>query len=245
VRITDERLANAFPGYLFYISRYPQFPVARMIPLPLSANNLFAVKKELGAIAGQMPPPRQIMLITDPEKLKAFFLATAEPIIKPNIRMTPDGIHMRMKDMAYAWLRLSTELHNDGYYQFVIPLELLLIYRLNGNDANDRVVSGLAEVVPLGGNSGSISAVLMFGGANYTLTEIQETVKLQPGIRPVCQATKLLDPDPIVRKMAEQDLLVMGTAAFGYMMERRAEANPELQLAIDQLWQRIVERQRQ
>jgi hypothetical protein len=51
----------------------------------------------------------------------------------------------------------------------------------------------------------------------------------------------LLDADPIVRRMAEQDLLIMGSAAKSYLDEQRAKASPELRRAIDRLWQRIVD----
>jgi hypothetical protein len=51
----------------------------------------------------------------------------------------------------------------------------------------------------------------------------------------------LLDRDPIVRRMAEQDLLVMGRAATLYMEQVRATARPKLQRAIDRVWQRILD----
>jgi hypothetical protein len=71
-------------------------------------------------------------------------------------------------------------------------------------------------------------------------TNILEKSAVRPGIRPVCQATKLLDHDPIVRRMAEQDLLVMGRAAKPYLDQIRATATPKLQQAIDRVWQRIL-----
>ena len=55
---------------------------------------------------------------------------------------------------------------------------------------------------------------------------------------------KLLDPDPIVRRMAEQDILVMGRAARDYLMDQRANAPPLLQDAIDRIWRRILQDQR-
>jgi len=60
------------------------------------------------------------------------------------------------------------------------------------------------------------------------------------GVRPICQATKLLDCDPLVGRMAEQDILVMGSLAKEYLDEQRAKAKPELRQAIDLIWQRIV-----
>jgi hypothetical protein len=72
------------------------------------------------------------------------------------------------------------------------------------------------------------------------LTELDEIRQIKTGIRPICQATKLLDPDPLVRRMAEQDLRVIGRKAKGYLDAQRAKARPELQKAIDRIWQRIV-----
>jgi hypothetical protein len=76
-------------------------------------------------------------------------------------------------------------------------------------------------------------------GADGQLTGASYESKLRPGPRPICQATKLLDPDPIVRRMAEADLLYMGLAAREYLLDRRALAGPQLRRAIDRLWQRI------
>jgi hypothetical protein len=73
------------------------------------------------------------------------------------------------------------------------------------------------------------------------LTRAEEKADLKAGVRPICQATKLLDPDLIVRRMAEKDILVMGQRARTYLMEQRAKAAPELQQAIDRIWQRIID----
>ncbi|PYV74079.1 MAG: hypothetical protein DMG96_21240 [Acidobacteria bacterium] len=82
--------------------------------------------------------------------------------------------------------------------------------------------------------------MLMTLGPAGSLFEIHERSALRPGVRPICQATKLLDRDPIVRRMAEQDLLVMGRAAKPYLDQVRAAARPKLQQAIDRIWQRIL-----
>jgi len=235
VRITDPQVANAFPGYLFYISRFRQYPVARMIPEPLAANNLFAVKREMPAfIGGQFPPPGQVTLITDIDELKGFFLAHW------TIGRVAGSIENVMKDATYSWLRMSEELHNDGFFRFVIRPESLRVAASGANEGGYRV-SGRADVLPAGASSGAITATLTFDGGTR-LTQIKEEARLQPGTRPICQATKLLDPDPIVRKMAEQDLLIMGPAAYDYLMTERAKATPDLQAAIDVIWKRIVER---
>jgi len=68
--------------------------------------------------------------------------------------------------------------------------------------------------------------------------------EIKRGIRPICQATKLLDPDLIVRGMAEQAILVMGRAAKEYLAEQRESASPELRDAIDRIWHKIVSEDR-
>ena len=77
-------------------------------------------------------------------------------------------------------------------------------------------------------------------GPAGSFVNVLEKSALRPGIRPICQATKLLDRDPIVRRMAEQDLLVMGRAAKPYLDQIRVTAQPKLQQAIDRIWQRIL-----
>jgi hypothetical protein len=102
----------------------------------------------------------------------------------------------------------------------------------------DTVGDGTCEVEPVGGNSGGIKVKINFT-ANGDINSIESDKNIHSGIRPICQSTKLLDPDPIVRKMAEQDLLVMGRAARDYLEEQRAKASPELKHAIDEIWRRI------
>jgi hypothetical protein len=74
-----------------------------------------------------------------------------------------------------------------------------------------------------------------------TFVDVRESSTVRPGVRPICQATKLLDRDPVVRRMAEQDILVMGRMAKPYLDEIRAKAKPKLKQAIDGIWRRIVD----
>ena len=80
----------------------------------------------------------------------------------------------------------------------------------------------------------------MILGAAGSFVNVLEKSAIRAGVRPICQATKLLDPDPIVRRMSEQDLLVMGRAAKPYLDQIRATARPQLRQAIDRIWQRIL-----
>ena len=92
----------------------------------------------------------------------------------------------------------------------------------------------------MGGGEGQIDVLITLGAAG-SLVQVYEKSALRPGIRPICQATKLLDRDPIVRRMAEQDVLVMGRAAKPYLDRVRATALPMLRNAIDRIWQRILD----
>ena len=88
---------------------------------------------------------------------------------------------------------------------------------------------------------GEITSILYFD-KNGKIDTVKLRRKLQPGIRPICQSLKLLDKDPVVKRMAEQDILVMGKMCKGYLFEQRKTASPELQKAIDDIWARILKR---
>jgi hypothetical protein len=106
------------------------------------------------------------------------------------------------------------------------------------------LAKGRVAVAPLHGDRGEIAARLTFERSGK-LIDIVEKSTLRAGVRPICQATKLLDPDPIVRRMAEQDILVMGLEAKPYLDYIRPQLSPELQAAVDKLWQRILEESRE
>jgi hypothetical protein len=134
-------------------------------------------------------------------------------------------------DAGLSWLRLSQAFSQDGFYQFGDPQVESEI------TADGLKVTGIVMVT--GGGQGDISVELIFD-ADGVLQSVDESRNVTPGMRPICQATKLLHPDPLVRQMAEQDILVMGRAAKEYLDQQRAKAQPELQKAIDRMWKRIV-----
>lgn len=214
--IKDESLTHEFPGYLFYMLRFRQYPVALRTPEPLRANNLFVVK-----------PDASVEYLSNTETLKNFFRATLAPVTT----------QASARDAARAWLQLAQEFYQDGFFRFSIPNDSIQVSAM-GNGGLE--VSGKAVVNPQGGNKGAIDASLTFDSAGV-LTNVSESAQVYRGMRPICQATKLLDPDPIVRGMAEQAILVMGKTAKEYLHEQRAKSSPELQRAIDEIWQRIVE----
>lgn len=212
-RIADAQVTTLFPTYLFYIVRFRQYPVARMLPAPLTANNIFVVGKDSA-----------VQHLTDVKGLEKFFRNNLPPVNQPATATTA----------MYAWLRISQEFVQDGMFQFTIPADRIVVTPTNGG----LKVTGAAVVVPNGANRGEVTATMTF--TQGELVGVEQTSTVKAGMRPICQATKLLDPDPIVQRMAEQDLLIMGPAAETYIIEQRAKASPELQAAIDQMWARMV-----
>src|SRR6266851_10212676 len=108
------------------------------------------------------------------------------------------------------------------------------------------VVSG--QLLVLNGGTGAIAARMSFDAAGNlvdvnaagNLVDVNASSTVRAGVRPICQATKLLDRDPLVLRMAEQDILAPGSAAKSYLQQQRAKARPALKRAIDRLWDRIV-----
>jgi hypothetical protein len=226
VAIEDQRIAAVFPAHLFYVVHYEEWPVGRGVPAPLTSRNVFV----LGLDA-------TLTHATDAQTLEEFFRRT---IARPPFRGTVDQKtlrtnQVRSRQVIYAWLRLSQEFSQDGGFEFSTPEDSIVIEPMPGGYAG----LGKAVVVPRGGNLGEVSVIIRFR-RNGEVETISECRNVLPGERPVCQATKLLDRDPIVRRMAEQSLLVMGRAFEPYIMDQRAKASPELRREIDRVWTRIV-----
>jgi len=212
--IKDDSVKKAIPTYQFFSVLFRQFPIARVPPAGLKASNVFAVD-----------PAGKVRVFSEKKDLEKFFKE----------RMTAVTADKAMKSAALTWVRLSTELHNDGYYKFKIDADDA---KITMNKAGSKVVIGKATVMQ--GGSGMITAQLSFGKGGQ-LGKVSEDAKVKPGPRPICQATKLLDKDPVVRKMAEQDLLIMGRPAKSYLDEQKAKASPQLKKAIEAIWKRICE----
>ena len=219
VPIREGSLGRVFPGYLFYVLRFRQYPVALNPPASLRGNNLLIVR-----------PDDSVALLADPEALEGFFRSTLSAVTTA----------ARATEGAKAWLRLVEELNQDGFLQFAVPEESITVARVA---SGGQRVTGEAVVIPKGGNQGRIRAVLVFDSSGR-LVSASEAAQIKRGIRPICQATKLLDPDRIVRGMAEQAILVMGRAAKEYLADQRERASPELRDAIDRIWHKIVSEDR-
>jgi len=210
--LTADGFSATFHDHVAFAVLFPQYPVARIAPEPLKPSNVVAVPKTKEA---------KPIAITDIKELETFFKENARPV--KTVAEATDAIK--------AWLRASAELNQDGFYKFTVK-------RAGAERKRDTITaSGEAPVNPAGGNKGEVTATLTFKDGKLASAETK--ANLTPGVRPICQATKLLDPDPIVRGMAEQCIRVMGSAAKPYLDEQRAKANPELKAAIDRIWAQI------
>jgi hypothetical protein len=218
--LVSGELFDLFPDELYYSVHFRQYPVATLPPAGFSQQNVAAYSKG-----------GTVRLFTKVEELKEHFQKALGAATNPN-------------QAAAAWLRLTQEFSQDGFFRFTIPADQIKsAWQENGA----LVVKGKALVTPKGGDSGEIAATLTFAGPQNgpkRLVRISETRDVKAGVRPICQSTKLLDPDPIVRRMAEQDLLVMGRAAWPYVMEQRQKALPDLRKEIDRVWKRITDEKR-
>jgi hypothetical protein len=210
--IDHDALGRILPGWVFFNARFRQFPVAQAPPAGLRSSNVFAV--------GQ---GSKVVALMDAGQLEKFFRDHQKPAVAEE----------QLKDAARAWVLLSVQFHQDGFYTFQLLDDATHV----GGPPQARTAA--ATVVVAQGGSGTLSATLSFDRAGK-LARVQESNKLRPGPRPICQATKLLDPDTLVRRMAERDLIIMGAAAEEYLLEQRAAAPAALREAIDHVRQRIA-----
>lgn len=215
VPITTDALATEFPHYRFFGLTFPQWPLAEVPPRPLGASNVVS-----------LAPGGAVTVLTNSGELTDFFN-------KNRHRAAHDPATILL-----AWLDLTWVFSEDGFFQFEVGQAI----QVNHQEDN-WLASGKDVVQPHGGDQGEIDVTLIIAPGGAILSG-QDTRDVRAGIRPICQATKLLDPDPIVRKMAEQCLLVMGSRAKPYLDAQRAKASPELQKAIDAIWLRMQERDR-
>lgn len=206
---TAAPVKQAFPDHRMVIVRFRIYPVARIIPEGLRPSNIFVVNKD-----------GKLEHLSDIKTMEGFF--------RTHHAAAKNGTDA--KAILAAWLTLTPEFHQDGFYKFdVLDKEFAT--------ESSPLKAGGRAVVMQGGN-GDLRAELAFDG-DGKLATVTEKVAIRRGPRPICQATKLLDADAIVRRMAEQDLIIMGISARDYLMEQRDLAAPELRETIDRLWNQI------
>jgi hypothetical protein len=209
--VTDDFLGRIFPNFSFFGVVFRQYPIAVQCPAAMGLKCANVFFVQNG----------QVDFVSTIEDLKFFFAANLGPL--PARDAAIDG--------ASAWLRFSEELKQDLFYTFSPP-------DVSYTPRDDLILLRAHASVAAGGD-GKIDVVVTLGAAGSFVNVLEQSA-VRPGVRPICQATKLLDRDPIVRRMAEQDILVMGRAAKPYLDQIRATARPKLQQAIDAIWRRIL-----
>jgi len=209
--ITDDYVGRTFPNISFFGVIFRQYPVAVQCPQT----------QDLKCANVFFVKEGRVDFVSTVPDLTFFFASELGPV--PSEEAATDA--------ASTWLRFSEELKQDLFYTFSAP-EISYMPR-------EDITRVRAHAAVTAGGEGHIEMLMTLGSAG-SLVHIYEKGAPRPGVRPICQATKLLHRDPIVRRMAEQDLLVMGRAAKPYLDQVRAKARPKHQQTIDRLWQRIL-----
>lgn len=202
---------KVFPDLSFVAVRFPLWPVAVSPPEGLKSQNIIVVEKD------------KLKVLTTSKDLDPYFRklkTSAEELVAA----------------ARAYGSLTQEFVQDGFYKFTLEKDALKLRVVDGTLLG---IAGQVDVVPEGGNKGHISFNITVDGKGGIIG-IAEKVEVVRGMRPRCQATYLLNADPVIRAICEDCLLVMGRAAEGYLKEQRAKAGPELQREIDRVWRQIV-----
>ena len=210
IPIETEQLEDAFPKTSFFALRFRKYPVGIAPPKPLASNNIFAVTG------------KKIVHLTDAKGLGKYF--------QKHIPKTEKQTAAR--DAAIGFLRLSQEFYQDGFFKFQKP-EVKVISGKGG-----PIARGEVKVVMQRGDRGSVTVSLSFLAGK--LENVTTGGKVSPGIRPRCQATRLLHPDPAIRDIMRRDLIVMGSAAKHYLAEQWDKAGPKLRKEIESVWKQIL-----
>ena len=207
-----------FTKLTFHSVHYREFPMQMVPPKPMATRSLFSVSTK-----------GKVTLLTQRKQLAKFLVGSALPVKKTNL-----------KAVAIGYAQVSTVFSQDGMFQFVFDEKNVGVADSDGHFR----VKVVAPVVERSGDTGQLTSILTFSvskaGGDLRLTKIEETDTIKAGVRPICQCTLLLDDNPIVRKMAERDLLVMGRAARPYVLEQLETASPELKVEIERVWKRIL-----
>ena len=146
ISIDDGAVVQAFPFDRFYVLSYRRYPVAPALPESLAYNNLLVVHAD-----------EKVEFIRDPSALEAFFRSQLRPVTA----------ELQARHSVKAWLRLSQEFQQDGFFQFSTPESGLLVVTERGV----MRASGKAEVGSDYGNSGEIFISLSFNPAGRLTDE--------------------------------------------------------------------------
>src|SRR6267378_857370 len=138
--IDDDPVVKAFSFQRFYTLNFRRYPVAPALPESLTYNNLLVLYAN-----------ENVELIRDTNALEAFFRS----------QLLPVAGETQARNVVKAWLRLTQEFHQDGFFQFSNPDGGILVLHESGGIR----ASGKEDVESDYGNSGGISVSLSFDSA--------------------------------------------------------------------------------
>ncbi len=207
--LKSESLAKVFPDLTFFTIRFRKWPVAVAPAAGFRASNILTVNGK-----------GETTLTTGGMQLSKLF---------QKLRAKDEGAAL---EVVKAMLTLESELLQDGFFKFKLHDDSLKTTK----EGDKLVASGRMDAVE--GGNGSITARITFHASGEIFgTSLNHS--LSQGVRPRCQATLLLHPDPRVRAVCERNLLILGRSASDYLREQRAKASPALRAEIDRVWQKI------
>jgi hypothetical protein len=161
VPVQSDAVSEVLADYQFVAVVFSPYPVARPTPKGFKQGNVYAVSKD-----------GTLKLLTDAEELQKFFAANAA---KAKDEKTA-------KEALTAWLRLTQEFSQDGFFDFAVNADSLKVEK----DKEGLKATGIDAVKPKNGDKGEIKAVLSFD-ADGKLTKVDETRNVEAGNRPVVQ----------------------------------------------------------
>lgn len=157
----DDALKTLFPGHTFLVARYRQFPVARLLPEGLQANNLFVVD-----------PEQKLHHLKSGKSFQDFFASKHASVENDKLA----------RQALTAWLVLSQEYHQDGLFRFEVAEKN---FQVSAGAKGPRA-SGSAVVTQ--GGTGELTATLEF--ADGRLVQVREMATLRAGPRPIDSSTR-------------------------------------------------------
>ena len=156
--IGDAPVLQTFPLDHFYVLRYPRYPVAQALPEDTTYNNLLVVHSD-----------SKVERLADARALENLFRSRL-------IRITTGRLALKA---VTAWLRLTQEFHQDGFFEFQKPF-----VKLDSLPTSRGIIaSGRTAVIETGGNSGEISVILRFDRRGKLVSAV-ETANVISGRRP-------------------------------------------------------------
>jgi hypothetical protein len=156
--IVDETVAKVVGDYQFVAVIFSPYPVARPTPEGFKPDNIYAVNKD-----------GKLKLLSDATDLEKLFAANAAPAKDEK----------SAKAALTAWLRLTQEFSQDGFFQFRVDADSLKVEK----DGDSLKATGTNSVLPNNKDKGEIKATLTFDSTGK-LIKVSETRDVQAGIRP-------------------------------------------------------------